>query len=305
MASRYKHFEGPIDPAGVPRSRETQQVGQILQELLEVLAPLLLANGITPTRIADIAKNALVASAASSARMSTGRVNQSKVAAITGLSRAEIRGRLAGASRLPPTRPKALDRSARVLAGWLRDPLFIDESGKPRSLPLKTGRWSFSELVRLHSGDVPPRVVLEQLHVRGLVRIGTDSVTLKVRPRLFRGTRGNALADVAPYVRDLLATAATDAARLAYAHKVNIVVETSTQEILLTERVVRALATTAALLSSVAEAASVPKNAQVAKMLAIALTLTTTPIANAGLESPIAARRKLRKSGIHDKARIE
>ncbi len=296
MATRIKQPVDPDPPSNEGTSRETQQVARTLQELLEVLAPLLLLHGVTPVRIADIAKNALVANAASSSRMPTGRVNQSKVAAITGLTRAEVRRRLAGASRLPPTRSKALDRSARVVAGWLRDPLFIDEFGKPKSLPLKSGNTSFSELVRLHSGDVPPRVVLEQLRLRKIVRLGPDSVTLRSKPQAIRGTRQSTLVEVAPYVNDLLATATTDAARLVYAHKVRILAEGSTQEILLTERVVRALATTAAAISSISESAAGRESGQPTKRLSISFTLTAAPV-NQGLASaPTRKRLKPRRT---------
>jgi Family of unknown function (DUF6502) len=257
--------------------REAETVARAVQDLLELLAPILLSCGITPLAIADLAKNALVVSAASSSKMSTGRVNQSKVAAVTGLSRAEVRRRLANSSRLPVPKSKALDRSARVVAGWIRDPLFLDRNGRPKILSLKRGASSFAELVRLHSGDIPPRVVLEQLKDREAVRVREGSISLRPKSKRQGPAAHNTLLDVFPYVSDLLSAAATNSARLAYAQRINMVVAGESQAILTTERVVRALAATAAALSSIStmnhEAESPIKRSK----LTVALTLTSRP----------------------------
>jgi hypothetical protein len=261
------------------RTRQAEAIARALQELLEILAPVLSSHGITPVTIAELAKNALVASAASTSRMATGRVNQSKVAAVTGLSRAEVRRRLVESSRLMPSTARALDRSARVLAGWLRDPLFLDGNGKPKSLSIKSGASSFAELVRLHSGDIPPRVVLEQFKERGVVRIRGEVVSLKSKPKSLIGVAPNALLDVVPYVSDLLSAAATENSNLAFAQRVSLVVEGESQKILITERVVRALAATAsALLAFPSLGEDVTTSIDRTK-LTVALTLVSKPIA--------------------------
>jgi Family of unknown function (DUF6502) len=265
-------------PRTLRRTREAEAIARALQEFLEVLAPVLFSHGITPVTIAGLAKNALVASAATTSRMSTGRVNQSKVAAVTGLSRAEVRRRLVESPRLLPSASRALDRSARVLAGWLRDPLFLDRNGKPKNLPLKAGATSFAELVRLHSGDIPPRVVLEQLKERGMVRVRANVVCLKSKPRALGGLAPNALLDVVPYVSELLAAAATDNSNLAYAQRVSMVAEGESQKILLTEQVVRALAATAAALSAFAPHGDDIPDAVDCTKLTVALTLVRKPL---------------------------
>lgn len=266
------------NPPTLGRAPDAEAVARALQEFLELLAPILFSNGITPLTIAGLAKNALVASAASSSKMSTGRVNQSKVAAVTGLSRAEVRRRLAEPPKLLPSTSRALDRSARVLAGWLRDPLFLDDYGKPKTLRIKAGASSFAELVRLHSGDIPPRVVLEQLKARGLVRLQASSVTLRPKPKSPRGAAPNTLLDVFPYVSELLASAATEKGRLAYAQRVNLVAESEPHSILLTERVVRALAATAAALASFSATRDDEESSVGRTKLTIALTVTSKPL---------------------------
>lgn len=257
------------------RAKEAETVARAIQDFLELLAPILFAQGITPAAIAGLAKNALVASAAGSSRMSTGRVNQSKVAAVTGLSRAEVRRRLVEPPRLLPPTSRSLDRSARVAAGWLRDSLFLDRNGKPKTLPLRSGASSFAELVRLHSGDIPPRVVLEQLKDRGMVRITANGVSLKSKPQSLGGTPPATLLDVIPYIRALLEVAVTDNARLAYAQRVDVIAENNSQTILLTERVVRALAATAAAISSLPTLGENIESTIERTKLTVALTVTS------------------------------
>jgi hypothetical protein len=271
--SASKRSRTPLNPS----PREAEAVARTLQDLLEVLAPILFSHGITPATVAGLAKNALVASAASSSRMATGRVNQSKVAAVTGLSRAEVRRRLVEPPNLLPPTSRAMDRSARVLAGWLRDPLFHDRHGRPKALLLKPGASSFSELVRLHSGDIPPRAVLDQLQARGLVNLRKNVVSLRPRPKYSGAEQSSTLVDVFPYVTGMLATAATQNARLAYAQRVNIMVSGESRAILLTERVVRALAATAAAVSSFSKESEAPDTRDEQTRLTIALTLTSTP----------------------------
>lgn len=265
-------------PLTLRRNREAEAIARAIQEFLEVLAPVLSSHGITPVTIAGLAKNALVASAARTSRMATGRINQSKVAAVTGLSRAEVRRRLVASPRLLPSALIALDRSARVLAGWFRDPLFLDRNGKPKSLPLRSSATSFAELVRLHSGDIPPRVVLEQLKERGMVRVRANVVSLKSKPRSLSGLAPNAIHDVVPYVSEMLAAAAADNSRLAYAQRVTIVAEGESQKILLTERVVRALAATASALSAVTSRSDEMTPSDDRTTLTIAMTLMCRPL---------------------------
>lgn len=272
-------------PSNLRGTREAETIARALHEFLEILAPVLFSHGITPATIAGLAKDALVASAASTSRMATGRINQSKVAAVTGLSRAEVRRRLVESDRPLPTTSRALDRSARVLAGWLRDPLFLGRNGKPKSLPIKSGASSFAELVRLHSGDIPPRVVLEQLKDRGMVRVRANVVSLKSRPRSLSGVAPNALLDVVPYVTALLSAAAAENSKLAYAQRVSLVVEGESQKILLTERVVRALAATASAISALPAIGEGIATSVDRTNLTVALTLMSKPLA--------AARKKL------------
>lgn len=105
---------------------------------------------------------------------------KSRAAVITGLSRKEV-------LRLTEfTSPEDLEdiapynRAARVLTGWTENALFCSTKDEPKVLPIKGGPGSFHDLVRLYSGDVPPRAVLDELRRCGAVEIiDGDSVKLK------------------------------------------------------------------------------------------------------------------------------
>lgn len=105
---------------------------------------------------------------------------KSRAAVITGLSRKEVLRLMEfkGAEELEGIQP--YNRAARVLTGWTENPLFSSGRDKPKVLPIKGGSGSFHDLVRLYSGDVPPRAVLDELRRCGAVEIvDGESVRLK------------------------------------------------------------------------------------------------------------------------------
>jgi len=93
-------------------------------------------------------------------------------AVLTGLSRKEV-AKLHGIDDLADVLDtRQVDRSVRVLAGWINDGRYRDTGGnRPlASLPLKAASGvSFHQLVREYGGDVPPRSVLDALIQRGAV----------------------------------------------------------------------------------------------------------------------------------------
>lgn len=258
--------------ASIPRSQASRDV---IRTLLNVLADHLIEGGVTPQQIADLARDALIARAAADARMATGRVNHSKVAAVTGLSRSEVRRRLAdavGGKRIPL---RALDRTSRVIAGWQRDPTFLRRDGKPKELSLSGPGASFASLVRMHSGDIPPRVVLEEMLKKNVVRLEKNKVILLsgVTKTLRRGD--DALAEAAPYVAELLAAATLPQSQLGFAHQVQMTAEDASHEILLTEHVVRILSAAIGALES--RKAPKKKTANSSRTLRITLTMLSAP----------------------------
>ena len=71
-----------------------QEVGRgnaVLRELLRELALTLVPRGMTPKVFGEISRHAFVHAAARISRQANGRINHSRVAALTGLSRAEVK----------------------------------------------------------------------------------------------------------------------------------------------------------------------------------------------------------------------
>ncbi len=220
-----------------------------LQDLLEALAPLLLRARITPAMVCEAVRLALVRAAAAGARIASGRVNHSRIATLTGLSRLEVR-RLLTSRR--PTRvpaPRQLDRAARVLEGWSRDPAFRTEAGRPRVLPLRGAAPSFETLVQRYGGDVPPRAVRTELERVGAVRVTRGRIRLhRRRLTLAKQDDCHPLVAIAPYLQGLLDALAVPDATVEWAHQLKIPVQDERMVRLEAERARRTLAAAAAAL---------------------------------------------------------
>jgi hypothetical protein len=148
-----------------------------LQDLLSELASVLLPRGMTPKRFAELARLAFVRAAISVSRRGSGTINQSRVAAQTGLSRADVKRLLT--SDASQSRP--LDRSPieRVITGWCTDRLFSYRPGHPKRLTISGSGVSFIRLARMYGGDVPHRALLDELRRIGAVSDSGDTVILR------------------------------------------------------------------------------------------------------------------------------
>jgi hypothetical protein len=165
----------------LPRSRKARNsrgnsdIDAALHALLTELASIFVPRGVTPKQFGEFAKRAFVWAAANISQFRTGRVNQSRVAVLTGLSRAQVRGLLVNPySSEPHARPSRIER---VIHGWRTDSRFCDERG-PKRLTTAGTRPSFPRLIKIHGGDVPHRAVLDELCRIGAVRSSGGFVAL-------------------------------------------------------------------------------------------------------------------------------
>jgi hypothetical protein len=145
---------------------ETKVKNALLSAIIKLLYPLvriLLRNGIPYGIFADLTRWVFVDVAMQEFGISGRKQTDSRVAIITGINRKEIR-RLKKMTR--PFDTEAIyryNRAARVIAGWVRDHRFADNKARPKVLPFEKGRTTFSDLVKIYSGDVPPRAILDEL----------------------------------------------------------------------------------------------------------------------------------------------
>jgi hypothetical protein len=154
----------------------TTAVNAATLRVLEPLARFLLEARIGIGEFNALARRAYVKAAVggeSDARF--GRVNVSRVAAATGLTRVEVSALLAEQRGAPPRQKRGRVRAERVLQGWWNDPQFQDRSGNPLRLPRSGPKRSFAALVRRHSGDSHnSAAILEELLRSQAVRESPD-----------------------------------------------------------------------------------------------------------------------------------
>jgi len=196
LAQRKRHF------AGTSRGKAVTA----LLPLLDSLADLLLATGMTPAEFNRLAKTSFVSAATRSSRLRNGRVNASRVAALTGLTRAEIREILSSnkGSAIPPAITSPV---LRVLEGWSSDPEFASESGRPRALPPRGWSQSFAELVRRYSGDIPAKAMQSELQRLGAIRTKGARIFLN-HQAMFTDTRAlTALIQLSNFVAPVVRSA--------------------------------------------------------------------------------------------------
>jgi len=156
----------------------------VLHELLVELAYVLLPRGMTPKGFSELARFAFVQAATEISKLRNGRVNYSRVAAQTGLSRADVK-------RLLETGVLELRRNShaptrRVIDAWRTDRLFTNRLGRPRRLRITGSNASFASLVKKYGGDVTHRAVLDELRRTGAVIDDGQNVWLKNSPNNLR-----------------------------------------------------------------------------------------------------------------------
>jgi hypothetical protein len=163
-----------IDLEAKPYFHCASELGKFFIELSGVL----LEQGITSNEFADLVNYSLVRAAANRSKLRNGRVNYSRVAAQTGLSRAAVRQLLSGVY----PKPGLIERAPlmRVVRGWRSDGQFLQRDGRPRRLRIAGQVGSFGQLVKKHGGDIPPRAILEELRRTGAVSTDGPSVRLRI-----------------------------------------------------------------------------------------------------------------------------
>jgi len=172
-----------------------------LREFVRELAALLLPRGVTPKLIGDLVRIAFVQAAADRSKLMNGRVNYSRVAAQTGLSRADVKRLLRPDISNSPLAMFAEAPVEKVIRGWCLDRDFVTTDRLPKPLRLDGKAASFKALAKRYGGDIPPRAILEELKSAQAVTIQHGFVRLTLS-RQFR-KRGD-LAFLEPAMEALL-----------------------------------------------------------------------------------------------------
>jgi len=150
--------------------------------MLKPLVKLLISQGVTHGDFSEAAKDVYVEVGIRNFDKSS-RVNQSRIAILTGLTRKEVKNvidRAIGAE----SDNKNYSRPSRVLAGWHSDPKYIGPYGVPLEIPYESsgvGGASFVDLVRTYSGDMAPRPMLKEL-----IRVGA---VVELENKIYKAAR--------------------------------------------------------------------------------------------------------------------
>jgi hypothetical protein len=163
---------------------QQQALESDLAEFMSEFARFLVAAGITNSQLARVVRQALFRAASASARFSNSRLNQSAVAAMTGLARVQVRD-LARANRATVRRKP--DYLEKVVNAWNSDPSFASSSYVPRRLSTSGKHATFSKLVRKYGGDVSTRSILREMVRNELVTVKGKYVQLNQQVRQTRG----------------------------------------------------------------------------------------------------------------------
>jgi hypothetical protein len=130
--------------------------------ILEPLVRLLLEAGVGTGEFHALIKAVYVRVAQDSAPLGA-RPNASRIAVLTGLTRADVTSLLNADASAPNLFEWDRSRAERVLTGWWNDPHFREPHGTPLALPLRGGSRSFAALVKKYAGEPRTVTILEEL----------------------------------------------------------------------------------------------------------------------------------------------
>ncbi len=141
-----------------------------LSLMLKPLVRLLIAQGVTHAEFAETAKEVYVETALRDFEIA-GKVNKSRVAILTGLTRKEVKNVVDRALE-SGQQDRTYSRPERVLTGWHSDPNYTGPYGIPLEIVYEDpepSNPSIVSLVRAYSGDMAPRQMLTELLRSGSV----------------------------------------------------------------------------------------------------------------------------------------
>jgi len=124
---------------------------------------MLLRSGIGYREFAELCKFAFVEVALADYGIRGRQTNMSRIAAMTGLTRKEVKRLRESLSHEYMVSIDKRTPVASVLHYWYTDKDFVDASGKPLEIPFDAKGMCFVELVKRYAGDIPPGAILEEL----------------------------------------------------------------------------------------------------------------------------------------------
>lgn len=153
-----------------------------IYQMLRPLARIAMRHGLTASDIERVTRQAFVDTARAEYGIRSRPTNKSRVAALTGLSRAEVTRLLAHPWRAQDEAAGQRHLLNRLITRWVNESRWLDDAKAPRQLSLNEQEdESFPDLVRAIGSDVTWQTLLRELERLGLVRRNGDAIQLLQR----------------------------------------------------------------------------------------------------------------------------
>jgi len=145
-----------------------------VSRIIRPLVKILLRNGVPFDVFSEVSKRIYFDVAMKEFTIPRKKQTNTRISTITGFSRKEVLRlrRSSSTSERPST--DQYHRAARVINAWIDDPRFHDKRGKPASLPFEGKHKSFMALVKISSGDITARTILDELLINETVSFLQD-----------------------------------------------------------------------------------------------------------------------------------
>jgi hypothetical protein len=127
------------------------------------VARFLLRNGVSFREFTEISRVAFVEVAGNDYGIRGRPTNISRVSAMTGIGRKEVRRIRQLKAEFVDDPRVDLSPLSDVLQRWFTDPRYLNSSGNPRPLPFRNGRKTFTKLVKECASDLPAGAIKVEL----------------------------------------------------------------------------------------------------------------------------------------------
>ena len=168
------------DPsATTPSGTTPDALSLALRQLLEPLARLALARGLTHATLDELLKQALVRAADDQLQALPPHRRASRVTTTTGIHRREVT-RLLQELRDGGSEPPQRSHASELFTHWRSHAEYCDLRGSPRELPRQGPCPSFESLAQCITRDVHPRSLLDELVRLGLAALDAERDTVRL-----------------------------------------------------------------------------------------------------------------------------
>ncbi len=198
----------PTAANDVKDGRDNQVVDALLAAVARMLTPvvrILLRYGVTISAFENVVRRVFLDVTESDYTLPGRKLSASRIAVLTGLSRYDVAALRASKAGEDPKGEPRINRAARVIAAWRREPDVLNASGLPLALPFEGDGPSFSSLVKRFAGDVPARATLDELlRVGAVERLRDGRIRLIARAYVPKGADTDVIAVLGSHVPDLV-----------------------------------------------------------------------------------------------------